>query len=229
MKRLTVSMTRAEWIAGLIYIAVQLLVLPFILVLGNMLLGSPLSEAQVNFAFFCIDFICVTVIFHRFLWQNAKQVFAAPWRCLRYAGAGLMLYWLGSYLIGLLVVAVYPDFINVNDESIAALTQENYQLMSIGTVLLVPVVEETLYRGVVFGKLHKRSPVLAYIVSTMVFAALHVLGYIGLYKPMHLLLCFLQYIPAGLCLAWSYACADTIWAPILIHMTINQIGVLSMR
>ena len=103
--------------------------------------------------------------------QNAKQLFAAPFRCLRYAGAGLLLYWLGSFLINLIIIGVYPDFSNVNDESIAALTSENYELMAIGTVLLVPIVEETLYRGVVFSKLHGRSPVLAYIVSTLVFDA----------------------------------------------------------
>jgi membrane protease YdiL (CAAX protease family) len=229
MRKLTVSMPRTEWIPGLIYIAVQLLVLPFILAFGNMLLGNPLTEAQLNFVFFAADFICVTVICHRFLWHNAKQAFTAPFRCLRYAGAGLILYWLGSYVVSLLIVAVYPDFANVNDESIAQLTQNNYTLMSIGTVFLVPVLEETLYRGLVFGKLYNRRPFSAYVISTFVFSALHVVGYIGLYEPLHLCLCFLQYIPAGLCLAWSYVRADSIWAPILIHMTINQIGILSMR
>ena len=62
---------------------------------------------------------------------------------------------------------VYPDFSNVNDTSIMELTQQNYTLMAIGTVLLVPVVEETLYRGVVFGSLYKRSRVAAYTVSTL--------------------------------------------------------------
>ena len=229
MKKLTVSMTRTEWIPGLIYIAVQLAVLPFILAFGNMLLGNPLTEAQLNFVFFAIDFICITIIFHRFLWKNVKVALSSPWACLRYAGAGITLYWLSSFLVGLLIVAVYPDFANVNDESIAQLTQDNYALMSIGTVVLVPIVEETLYRGLVFGKLYNRSVFAAYAVSTLVFSALHVVGYIGLYEPLHLVLCLLQYIPAGLCLAWSYVRADSIWAPILIHMAINQIGILSMR
>jgi membrane protease YdiL (CAAX protease family) len=38
-----------------------------------------------------------------------------------------------------------------------------------------------------------------------------------------------QYLPAGLALAWAYEKADTIWAPILMHMTINQISITFMR
>jgi membrane protease YdiL (CAAX protease family) len=82
---------------------------------------------------------------------------------------------------------------------------------------------------VIFGSIYKRSRILGYAVSALVFAALHVIGYIGFFAPTHLLLCFLQYIPAGLCLAWAYVMADTIWAPILMHIAINQMGVLAMR
>lgn len=229
MKKLSVTTTRTEMLLGLIYIAVQVFVLPTVLLQGNLIFGRPLSAVQLNFILFCVDFICVTVIFHRFLWQNAKHAFDRPFMCLRYAGLGLMLYWLGSFLVNTFIFAVYPDFSNVNDASISQLTQQNYQLMSVSTVLLVPVTEETLYRGVIFGKIYERSRIGGYALSTLLFAALHVVGYIGLYEPVHLLLCFLQYIPAGLCLAWAYVMADTIWAPILIHITINQIGVLAMR
>jgi membrane protease YdiL (CAAX protease family) len=229
MKKLTATTTRTEMLLGLIYIAMQVFILPAVLIQGNMILGSPLSAVQMNFTMFCIDFICVTVIFHRFLWQGAMCAFDRPFHCLRFAGLGLILYWLGSFLVNMFIFAVYPDFSNVNDASISQLTQQNYQLMSVSTVLLVPVTEETLYRGVIFGKLYERTRIGGYVLSTLLFAALHVVGYIGLYEPMHLLLCFLQYIPAGLCLAWAYVMSDTIWAPILMHITINQIGVMAMR
>ena len=43
------------------------------------------------------------------------------------------------------------------------------------------------------------------------------------------LLAALQYIPAGIALGWTYEKSNTIWAPILLHMTINAIsfGVMS--
>lgn len=214
---------------GLIFIPIQIFLLPILLVQGNLIFGNQLSEAQLNFALFALDFICITVIFRRFLWKSLHCALSAPWRLLRFAGAGILLYWFGSFLVNYFIMTVYPDFSNVNDDSIQALTQQNYQLMAIGTVLLVPVTEETLYRGVIFGSIYKRSRILGYAVSALVFAALHVIGYIGYFEPVHLALCFLQYIPAGLCLAWAYVMADTIWAPILMHIAINQMGVLAMR
>lgn len=229
MKKLTVSITRTEVLLGFIYIAVQLLVLPFALLVVNQFLNNPLSAVQAQFVLFGIDFICVTLIFHRFLIQCGRLSLSNPFRTLRFAGMGLLLYWVGSFAVNLFVLSVYPEFSNVNDASISELTQSNYTLMTIGTVLLVPITEETLYRGLVFGSLYKRSPVAAYGVSTLVFAALHVVGYIGSYNPMLLLLCFVQYVPAGLCLAWAYAQADSIWAPILIHIAVNQMGVMAMR
>ncbi len=229
MNKLSVPLSRTEVTLGLLLLVVQVLVLPTVLVLGNALLGNPLTDAQVNFAFFCIEFLLTTVIFHRFLLESGKRSLAEPFRTLRCAALGLLLYWLSSTAVSIFILRVYPDFFNVNDTSIGALTQENPTLMAIGTVFLVPVVEETLYRGVIFGALSRRSVVLGYAVSTVAFSALHVVGYVGLYNPVHLLMCFLQYIPAGLCLCRAYTKADSIWAPILMHITINQVGFLSMR
>lgn len=229
MKKLTVTPTRTETLLGLAYIPIQLLVLPFILLQVNLLLESPLSAAQLNFILFCLDFICVTVIFRRFLLESLKHGLSMPWRLLRFAALGLLLYWVGSFIVNYIIVAIRPDFSNVNDASISQLTKQNYNLMAISTVLLVPITEETLYRGMIFGKLYERNSIMGYVLSALLFALLHVIGYIGQYETAHLLLCYLQYIPAGLCLAWAYVKADTIWAPILMHITINQIGVMAMR
>ena len=221
-------MTFPEVALGLVYLGFQILLLPFLLEQGNLILGNPFTITQLNFIFFCIDFICVTIIFRKFLLTSIKKALNQPFVCLRSAFLGLMLYWLISLLVNNFIIEVYPDFYNVNDASISGMTQENRTLMGIGTVLLVPVVEETLFRGVIFRSLYNRSPLLGFAVSVLSFGALHVLGYVGSYSPVHLLLCLLQYIPAGVCLGWAYVKADSIWAPILIHMTINQIGILSM-
>ena len=229
MNDLSIQITKRERTFGFCYLIAQLLILPFLIVQGNLLLGNPLSATEVNFTLFCTDFICVTVIFHRFLLHSLKHAFRSPWKLLRFAGAGLVLYWIGSYVVSIVILSVYPEFINVNDSSISELVQDNYSLIAFGTVLLVPITEETLYRGLIFSSIYKRSKITAYAVSTIVFSALHVIGYIGSYQPLHLLLCFLQYLPAGFCLAWAYVKADTIFAPILMHIAINQTGVLAMR
>ncbi len=229
MNKLSVTLTKTGIILGVGYLLIQLLVIPQILLWGNYLLGSPLTDAQVNFLFFAINFLVITVVFRSFLWENFKILLESPWHVLRYAGAGLLLYWLGSFLVGSLILRIAPDFVNANDQSVAAMRQENFLLISVGTVLLVPVAEEMLFRGVIFGGLHRKWPVIAYVVSTVLFACLHLLAYIGTYTPVQLLLAFLQYVPAGLCLAWAYVKSDCIWAPIFIHIAVNQIGNYAAR
>ena len=58
---------------------------------------------------------------------------------------------------------------------------------------------------------------------------IHILGYIGQYAPLELFMAFLQYLPAGMCLAWSYIRGDTLFAPILIHAAVNYIAITGMR
>ena len=228
MKNISVSMTKRESLIGWIYLPVQFILIPFVIMLINIIFGSPLNEAEVNFVYFLVNFFCIWLIFWRFLVENGKIAIADPGRTLKGALYAFGLYWLLSFAVSFFIITIYPNFTNVNDDSIAVLVQENSQLMTVGTVLLVPIAEEVLYRGLLFRSIYKKSPVLAYIVSIVVFGSLHVVSYIGNFEPIHLLLCLLQYIPAGFCLGWAYARTDSIWAPILMHITINQIGMLAM-
>ena len=227
--KLSISMTRKETLLGWSYLLLSMFVLPSLLTLGSTLLPTPLSEAQLNIVYFFLNFLCVVLIFRRFLLASVKVLFRTPWRCLRYAALGFVLYYGAMLLISNIIVRIYPDFSNVNDATIGQMSQENYALMAFCTVFLVPITEETFYRGLFFQGLQRKSRFLAYLISTLVFAAIHVMGYIGLYDFKTLLLCFIQYLPAGIALNWAYEKADTIAAPILMHITINQIGISAMR
>ena len=55
------------------------------------------------------------------------------------------------------------------------------------------------------------------------------MNYVGVYSLPHLLLAYAQYIPAGLMLAWAYRKSGSIFAPMLIHATINAISLFSLR
>ena len=229
MKQLSIPMTKAEKLGTWIYLFVQMFLLPPMMYIINDLLPRPLSDAGLNFVFFSLNFICVTVICHKYLLASVRKALAQPSLCLRSAFLGLLLYYVGSFAVNFLIAYVKPDFINANDSSIADLVQDNYTLISIGTVLLVPPVEEVFYRGLIFRGLFSRSRVAAYAVSAAIFSAIHITGYLGVYDPVSLGLSFLQYLPAGLCLGWAYAKADNILAPILIHMAVNQIASYAMR
>lgn len=210
---------------GLFYLVISLVVLPSLLQAGNRLLAAPLSAARLNFVYYCVNFAATVWIFRRFLGNQLKAALRIPFPTLWYAALG----YLGSQALGelltYLIFLIFPAFVNVNDQSISRMLGQDFRLMAAATIVLVPVAEETLYRGLVFRGLYGKNPIAAYLVSMGIFAAIHVVGYIGIYSPMHLLLCFVQYLPAGFCLAWCYGQTGTIIAPIIMHMITNAMGV----
>ena len=223
----TISHNETVW--GFGYLVFQLLFLPSILAAVNGLLSRPLNSAELNFVFFLINFLAILAIFHSFLGRSAAQVVQHPAYFLQAVILGAVAYFACSYGIEWIIGQLSPGYTNANDASIAAMSQGSYFLMAVGTVILVPPVEECLYRGLIFRKLYRKNKWAGYLVSILVFALIHILGYIGTYTPLELVLCVLQYIPAGLCLAWAYTKADTIFAPIVIHAIVNAVGISRMR
>ncbi len=223
------NLSRRERIQGWIYYAISIFLLPVALQYLSAALGLKLNAARLNFVFYTINFVTVCFIFHRFLKVNlmiaVKLLPMVAW----YA----MLGFLGNRALGsLLAIAlsyIAPGFANVNDMSIAAMASQDRTLMIIGTVFLVPVAEEVFYRGLMFRWLYSKKRTAAYLVSMGVFALVHVVGYIGVYSPLTLLLCFLQYLPAGYCLAWCYQSTGTIVTPIVMHMIVNGYAMYYMR
>lgn len=224
MRKLSVSMTKAETVTGCIYIIFQLFALPFIVLLADAFFRWNLTLAELNFICFAVNFTALTAIYRRYLLDSWKVFTRQPKEVFRSCGLGFVIHFAGSFLVSYLIVNLDPEFNNVNDNSIGEMIHERAVLMYLGTILLAPVAEEILFRGVVFGSLYRKWPVLAYILSAAIFSALHVISYIGSYPAWKLLLCFLQYIPASVALAYAYVRADTIFAPILMHIAINALG-----
>lgn len=218
-----------ETILGWAYLAFQLMVLPGVLTWLNAQFRHPLSDAELNFLFYGTNFIAVLLIFHDYLSRSAAHVRLHPIQFIQAVILGFVAYYACAWCINHLFAWIAPGYHNANDASIAALSRGNYFLMAIGTVVLVPPVEECIYRGLIFRNLYGVSRVGAYIVSMVAFSLIHILGYIQSYSPWQLVLCFLQYLPAGLCLAWSYAKAETLFAPIVIHALVNALAIYRMR
>ena len=223
------KLTPNETVFGFIYYVLQLIIIPGIVMAVIMMLPGSTSITIVNFLYFSMNFVAVLLIFRKFLVANFKSFLAYPWHTLRSAAIGLLIYTVGSTLFSLVVTALAPDFTNVNDAAILEMVQKHYALMTIGTVFLVPVAEECFYRGLFFRNFYDKHPILAYLISSVVFSFAHVLNYVGMESFRTLALCFIQYLPAGFALAWAYRRSGSIFASVLIHMTVNQTGMLLMR
>lgn len=228
-ERLSTTLNQGERILGWIWLLVELFVLPSLLVMANAALNYPLGSAWINFVFFCINFTAVLIIFRQFIGRSVSSLGKNLFRCLKGAFLGFCVYYVSNIAMGSLMDFLFPWFSNVNDANVASLLYLNYVPMFIGTVFLVPFAEEILFRGLVFQSIYIKNHRLGYVLSTIIFCAIHVMGYVGSCDILTLALCFIQYIPASLCLAWAYTEADNIFAPILIHIVINAMGVLAVR
>ena len=223
------GLTRREKVWGFGYLLFELILLSALLRWLNQLLPTPLPRAEVNFLFFIINLLAVLMIFGKYLRAQLRQLPELCWNVVFTTIPGIFVYFMVNILMGQLIFALDPQFTSINDAGIGQMAEENYALMFIGTVFFVPIAEECLFRGLVFRGLYDRNAILAWAVSVLLFAAIHVTGYIGSQPALTLLLCFVQYLPAGLCLAGAYRLSGSLISPILIHALVNLIGMISLR
>lgn len=212
---------RDETIVGWCWYGFQMVVLGSLLTGLNGMLRVPMSQAEVNFTYFLLNFLATLWIYHKYLESNWKTVKNHPILFSQAVVLALVAYWLSFWALTWTIRQLDPGFVNRNDASISGLRYGNFYLTMLGTVLLAPAAEECVYRGLVFRNLYPISKVAAYLVSMAAFSAVHIVSFLGLYSPLQLVLAFLQYLPAGLWLAWCYTKSGSIYGPIAMHMLIN--------
>ena len=220
---------RKEVSFGWRYLAFELVILGSLIRFVLQLLKITVTGAMLNFIFFAVNFVATIVIFRRFLADSVGHAVKNLLRIVLVILAGFVVYQAVSTGMSLLILLLKPDFANVNDQGICATFSGNFVLMAIGTAFLVPTAEELLLRGAVFGGLYRKNPLAAWLISVCLFSMMHISSYVGRTDPVTLLICFLQYIPAGVCLAGSYRLSGSILAPIAIHTAVNALGIFALR
>ena len=225
-KPMPVPMNTREYTWGIRFLLFQQIFMVTLLQLVMLLIYPQISLAGLNFIYYLLNFGIVVFIFRDFLEKSWEYACRHTWLILGVSIAGFILYWPTNIGLNLILYRYFPHYFSVNDAAITAISQSNMLLMGVGTVFLVPLAEELMFRGLVFGFLRRRSRLLAYVVSAIFFASIHVTGYIGQYEALHLLVCLLRYIPVSIILAGVYDISGSILAPVLIHTAINAIGTL---
>ena len=122
-------------------------------------------------------------------------------------------------------MGIMQDVINPSVENEIELTKADFNKTLVIAVLFAPVVEESMFRGALFGAIRTKSRIAAYIVTALLFAVYHLWPYFIAEFAWKDLLYLLQYIPIGVILAWSYERSGTIWTSILVHALINYVAV----
>ncbi len=230
-KKASAGLTTFERLGGTVFFVFYLLLLPLAakpaLGLAEELLGRRVPENMVTAVYYYGLFAVTVVLFHHLLARTTRRFLDDPGLALKTAGAGIIAYYglceLASRLGGLLTDRAG----NRNDSAISAQIGSAPHMTLLIVIFLAPFVEETLFRGLVFGGLKERSRILAYTVSCALFALLHVWQFaVADRNPAYFLL-MVQYLIPGLVLAWAYDHAGTLWASIGLHAGVNALSVLS--
>ena len=219
--------SRREKICGPIFLLAQLLIIPLITTMLCEFWGIVQTSTQ-NVLCFFLSYVFALGLFPHFWVRSLKDAATKPLLILRTVATYIGINYFCTILINVLIFYLDADFFNANDSAIAVMTSENKLFMFLGVVILVPPAEELLFRGFIFGRLYFRHPVLAYLLSALIFSAIHIIGYVGSVPILQLILSFLQYLPISFCLARAYIESKNILTSVLIHSIINFIAILSM-
>jgi membrane protease YdiL (CAAX protease family) len=213
---------------GCVWLVVSTFLVPLVVGIVSALLAHPLSDGMFNVVCFVLNVAVTVWLFRDFLKKSLETALERVFLTIWYAILAYLAYQVFTDFVTRLILIIDPTFGNVNDEAFVEMMQRDMVPLGLSTVLLVPVTEETLFRGLIWRKLYDKNPVLAYIVSMLLFAAVHVIGYIGTYPPLRLALCFVQYLPAGFCLCWCYKRSGTIISPMLMHAIVNAAAIFAI-
>lgn len=215
--------TRSEYYRGWAFFALYLLVFPIFLARLQRELDQRLDfflpPEEFSLIYYFI-LLCVTVLL---FWSFLRDGFDAlldnlPENLTGFAGgfAGAAVF---TFLFRLLPLPIQDP----ND----LLLPEQYAISPKTTVVilvvLMPIIEEVLFRGLLFGSIRRYSPLLAYAVTVLGYALFCVVNFVpGAEGPdFRYLLLLVEYLPMSLALTWCYDYGGSIWASVVLHMALK--------
>lgn len=215
-------LTNAQMVAGYLYLPFYVALLSMGLQYLNSVLSLELSELQLNACWFVLNALFVWLIFHNFLLRSFRNI--RFWELVQAVILGFVFYYAGTWVFGFLIDLLNIRIVSFNDQTVQSLATDNYWIMVVCSVVIAPMVEETLVRGLIFGSIRPKSRIAAYAASMVFFSLMHVWSYLPTEGLVPVLLAAAQYIPASIALGWTYEKAGSVWAPIAVHMAINAIS-----
>lgn len=221
-------MQKYEKVLGIIYIPFHALILPILLLLILTLLGVDLSGPDQMLLYYSVSFVIVLAVMFRYLRASFSDLIDGFWRAIQALILAYVLYRVLFWVAALLLTQFMTES-NPNQDVLVESITSDFRVMIVVTVLLAPIVEETMFRGALFGTIRQKSRVAAYIVSTVLFCLFHLWDFLVADFSWATLSALVQYVPASIALAWCFDRSGTIWMPILMHMVINLVGALQMR
>lgn len=217
-------LTRAELIRAAVLCVLYLFLFPLVMAWVQAAAGAELPVAETSVAYYLAAVVLVFLLFWNFLHRNFSVLLDRLPENLTAFASGLV----GWAVLDALLRRIPLPVRDPNELSYRVEYQLSPSATIVIVVVLMPVVEEMIFRGFFYGGLRSSSPILAWAVSVLSFAVYSVWQFTFSYGVVDLryLLLALRYLPAGLALTWCYDRGGSVWAAIFLHMAINALTLL---
>lgn len=206
---------------GWCYLPMHALILPLLVMLYTEFGGSIASEVAVNIAYYALGVAVIAAVFLPYLRREFDILLDRLFFCVRTAIGGFFIMYALTSAATALLLLFESVLQNPNDAQAMEMMKENFGVVKGLSVFVAPIVEEVLFRGVLFGSLRKRGRGKAYIISALVFGLYHVWQSAALSGDWTLLLYAVQYLPVAVVLNWCYERSGTLWTSIFYHIIYN--------
>lgn len=215
-------MKRVPTVLGWCYLPIHAVVLPLLLAMYAQFAVPAMDDVTVNYIFYGLGVLFCAIVLGPFLRQQFDVLLDFPLRCLLALLYAFIIEYALSLVSALVLLLLEENLVNPNNAAVMAVAEQDFGAVKGLVIFIGPLVEELLFRGVVFGSLRGKNRRAAYVLSIAIFSLYHVWQY-ALTDPT-LLLYALQYIPASFALCWVYEHSNSIWVPIFFHMISNAIS-----
>ena len=163
--------------------------------------------------------LCIIVfVIYKSIRKHPLDISKVEWKkLLFFSGVGGILNAVFSFGLGALST-FFPETLitDLEEATSLALDGQPFWLLLLCTGILVPIMEEIIFRYGIHGTIARSNVVVAYIVSSLIFGIMHGNVIQGAYTSI-----------LGFILAYVYTKTNNLWYPIVIHMTINSTSVIA--
>jgi len=215
-----------EAIAGWIYLPLHFFVIPILARVYAYFSVNTIDNMTINIVYYGIGVLFLVLFMRNYFRVQFDDLLDNFKRCIKAFAIALVIDYVLSIVVAGGLSFLIPLEENPNELTVGDLANIDRGGMLALAVFIAPFIEETLFRGVVFGRLRRKSRIAAYAASIALFCLYHIWQY--LFVDLTMLLYAVQYIPVSLALAYSYESSGSIFVPIALHMFVNSLAFLAI-
>ena len=218
------AINKREFIFLLIYFPFHFFILPYLLELIDIKLNLGINTVDLTVIYYSIGLILLIIFTFNFLKNDFNTLIDRLFHNIIQLIISYFFMVFLTVILSYFITMIDNSLENLNNSAIIEMAETQTGKTTAVAVFMAPIVEEILFRGLIFKLTRSKSIYLAFIVSILFFGFYHVWQYVFL--DVRYLFLIIEYIPATFALCWSYEKSGSIWCPIFLHMYINYQNIM---